>query len=34
MMARIIKRFARHHMDAIMSMIAGLCVGYILGTHL
>jgi hypothetical protein len=33
-MARIIKRWSRAHMDAVMALIVGLCIGYILGTHL
>ena len=33
MLRKMIKRFARSHMDAIMALIFGLSVGYILGSH-
>ena len=31
-MAKLIKRWSRAHMDALMALIFGLCVGYIFGS--
>lgn len=30
-MVRLIKRFSRSHMDAVMAFVLGLCIGYAVG---